>query len=120
MEKDITITPNLAELELQFEYVNSLIEQHRSSAIRMDMDEALDRAVDAKKFASTRVKPYWVKILFDGTVESGTGIVEPLYPDGHQGIANWTEEELTELTRKANARGLTMHVHVMGNKVFSM
>ena len=33
MKKDITIIPNLVELEQQFEYVNSLIEQHRSSAI---------------------------------------------------------------------------------------
>ena len=82
----------------------------------MDMDEALGRAVDTKRFASTRVMPRWIKLLFDGTVESGTGIVDPFYPDGHQGIANWTEEELTELTRKANAKGLTMHVHVMGNK----
>ena len=82
----------------------------------MDMDEALGRAVDTKRFASTRVMPRWIKLLFDGTVESGTGIVDPFYPDGHQGIANWTEEEVTELTRKANAKGLTMHVHVMGNK----
>ena len=52
----------------------------------------------------------------DGTVETGTGFVEPLYPDGHQGIPNWTEEELTELTRKANAKGLTMHIHTLGNK----
>ena len=82
----------------------------------MDMDEALGRAVDAKKFASTRVIPRWIKLLFDGGVEAGTGIVDPLYPDGHQGIANWTEEEVTELTRKANAQGLTIHIHVMGNK----
>ena len=82
----------------------------------MDMDEALARAVDAKKFESTRVIPKWIKLLFDGGVEAGTGIVDPLYPDGHQGIANWTEEEVTELTRKANAQGLTIHIHVMGNK----
>ncbi len=82
----------------------------------MDIDEALGRAVDVKKFASTHVIPRWIKILYDGTVESGTGIVDPIYPDGHQGIANWTEEEMTEMTRKANAKGLTMHVHVMGNK----
>ncbi|MBQ3726008.1 MAG: amidohydrolase family protein [Selenomonadaceae bacterium] len=81
----------------------------------MDVDEALARAVDAKKFASKRVKPRWIKLLVDGTVESGTGLIEPLYPDGHQGIANWTEEEVTELTRKANAKGLTMHIHTMGN-----
>ena len=82
----------------------------------MDMDEALGRAADAKKFASLRVLPRWIKLLFDGGVEAGTAIVDPLYPDGHQGIANWTEEEMTELARKANANGLTLHVHVMGNK----
>ena len=82
----------------------------------MDMDEALGRAVDAKKFASKRVLPRWIKLLYDGGVEAGTGIVDPLYPDGHQGIANWTEEEVTELTRKANDQGLTIHIHVMGNK----
>ena len=47
---------------------------------------------------------------------SGTGFVDPLYPDGHQGISNWSEDELTDITRKANAKGITMHVHVMGNK----
>ena len=82
----------------------------------MDMDEALARAADAKKFTSPRVKPRWIKLLMDGTVESGTGFVDPLYPDGHQGIANWTEEELTELTRKANEKGLTIHIHTLGNK----
>ena len=82
----------------------------------MDMDEALGRAVDAKKFASKRVIPGWIKILLDGTVESGTGLIDPLYLNGSQGIANWDEEGLTEITRKANAQGLTLHVHVMGNK----
>ena len=49
-------------------------------------------------------------------METDTGLVDPLYPDGHQGIANWTEQELTDITRKANANGLTMHIHSMGNK----
>ena len=82
----------------------------------MNIDEALARAVDAKKFASKRVMPRWIKLLMDGTVETGTGFVDPLYPGGHQGIPNWTEEELTYITRKANENGLTMHIHVMGNK----
>ncbi|MBQ9390296.1 MAG: amidohydrolase family protein, partial [Synergistaceae bacterium] len=38
----------------------------------MNVDEALARAVDAKKFASKRVMPRWIKLLMDGTVESGT------------------------------------------------
>ena len=75
----------------------------------MNADETLAKA-------SSHIKPNWIKILIDGTVETGTGFIEPLYPDGHQGIVNWTEEEITELTRKANANGLTMHVHAMGNK----
>jgi predicted amidohydrolase YtcJ len=49
-------------------------------------------------------------------VEGGTGFVEPLYPDGHQGLVNWEEEEFADITRKANAKGLSMHVHTMGNK----
>ena len=82
----------------------------------MDMDEALARAADAKKFSSTRVIPRWIKLLMDGTPESGTGFIDPVYLDGHQGIPNWTEEELTEITRKANEKGLTIHIHAMGNK----
>ncbi|MBQ7155942.1 MAG: amidohydrolase family protein [Synergistaceae bacterium] len=82
----------------------------------MDVDAAIAKARDAKQYASTRVKPNWMKLFMDGTVETGTGFVEPLYPDGHQGIPNWSEEELTDITRKTNENGITMHVHVMGNK----
>ena len=82
----------------------------------MDVDEAMAKASDVQKFASIHVKPNWIKLFIDGTVESGTGFVEPLYPDGHQGSENWSEEEVTDITRKANAKGLTMHIHAMGNK----
>ena len=81
-----------------------------------DVDAALKKAADVKKYASTRVKPNWIKLFMDGTVETGTGFVDPPYPDGHQGLPNWDEEELTDMTRTANANGVTMHVHVMGNK----
>ena len=82
----------------------------------MNIAEALAKAADARKFASTRVKPNWIKLFMDGTVETGTGFVDPLYPDGHQGLPNWSEEQLTDMTRVANENGVTMHVHVMGNK----
>ena len=82
----------------------------------MDIEAVMKKAADVKKYASTRVKPNWIKLFIDGTVETGTGFVDPIYPDGHQGSPNWTEEELTEMTRKANADGVTMHIHVMGNK----
>ena len=81
-----------------------------------NVDEALSKALDVQKYATKHLKTNWFKLFMDGTVEGRTGFVEPLYPDGHQGLANWTEEELTEITRKVNASGLTMHVHTMGNK----
>ena len=82
----------------------------------MDVDKTLAKAEDAKKYASAHVLPKWVKLFMDGTVEGGTGFVDPLYPGGKQGLVNWTEEEATEITRKANGNGLSMHVHTMGNK----
>ena len=82
----------------------------------MNVDEELKKAADVQKYATTHVKTNWLKLFMDGTVEGGTGFVDPLYPDGHQGLANWTEEELTDITRKTNANGISMHIHTMGNK----
>ena len=82
----------------------------------MNVEIELNNAVDVQKYATKHVKTNWLKLFMDGTVEGGTGYVEPLYPDGHQGLANWTEEELTDITRKTNANGITMHIHTMGNK----
>ena len=82
----------------------------------MNVDEELKKAAEVQKYATTHVKTNWLKLFMDGTVEGGTGFVEPLYPDGHQGLSNWTEEELTDITRKTNANGMSMHIHTMGNK----
>ena len=82
----------------------------------MNVEEHLKKAADVQKYATAHVKTNWLKLFMDGTVEGRTGFVDPLYPDGHQGLANWTEEELTDITRKTNAQGITMHIHTMGNK----
>ncbi|MBQ3726011.1 MAG: amidohydrolase family protein [Selenomonadaceae bacterium] len=81
----------------------------------MNLDEKLAQAAAVKKFNSSQVKANWIKLFMDGTVESGTGFIDPLYLDGHQGIVNWTEEEITDITRRANASGVTMHIHALGN-----
>ena len=82
----------------------------------MDVDKTLEKAYEARKYTSNHVLTNWVKLFMDGTVETGTGFVDPLYPDGHQGLVNWTEEETADITRKANGNGMSMHVHTMGNK----
>lgn len=82
----------------------------------MDIDKNLVKSLEVQKYASEHVKTNWVKLFMDGTVETGTGFIEPLYNDGHQGIANWEEDEVTYITRKSNEKNLTMHIHTMGNK----
>ena len=82
----------------------------------MDVAQTLEKAAATNKYESAHIRTNWLKMFIDGTVESGTGFVEPLYPGEKQGIPNWSEEELTDITRKANEKGITMHVHVMGNK----
>ena len=56
MEKDITIIPNLTQQEKQFEYVNSLIEQHRSSAIAKVNMEALQTNWEVGQYISQQLK----------------------------------------------------------------
>ena len=56
MERDITIIPNPTELEQQFEYVNSLIEQHRSSAIAKVNMESLLTNWEVGQYISQQLK----------------------------------------------------------------
>jgi predicted nuclease of restriction endonuclease-like (RecB) superfamily len=67
MEKDLTITPNLTQLEKQFEYVNSLIEQHRSSAIAKVNMEALQTNWEVGQYISQQLKSaHWgAKVVSD-------------------------------------------------------
>ena len=67
MGKDITIIPNLTQLEKQFEYVNSLIEQHRSSAIAKVNMEALQTNWEVGQYISQQLKSaHWgAKVVSD-------------------------------------------------------
>lgn len=56
MEKEVTIIPNNAELEIQFEYINALIEQHRSSAITKVNTEALQTNWEVGQYISQQLK----------------------------------------------------------------
>lgn len=85
-----------------------------------DVEANLAKANENKKYASGHILPRWIKLFIDGTVEGGTGYVEPLYPDGHQGIVNWEESEVTSITQKANSNDLSMHIHTMGNKAVNL
>lgn len=67
MERNIKIIPNQVELEQQFEYVNSLIELHRSSAISKVNTEALLTNWEVGQYISIQLKSaHWgAKIVSD-------------------------------------------------------
>ena len=56
MKQEITIIPNQIELEKQFEYVNSIIEQHRSSAITKVNTEVLLTNWEIGQYISMQLK----------------------------------------------------------------
>ena len=67
MKQEITITLNQMELEKQFEYVNSIIEQHRSSAITKVNTEALLTNWEIGQYISMQLKSsvWGAKIVSD-------------------------------------------------------
>ena len=67
MKKETTIIPNHTELEKQFEYINTLIEQHRSSAIAKVNTEALLTNWEVGQYISQQLKSaHWgAKVVSD-------------------------------------------------------
>lgn len=71
------------------------------------------------------ILPNYIKLFADGTVEGGTGCLLQDYvpfpaspiPGAYQGkgMPVWSEDELAEFARKANAKGIAIHVHTMGD-----
>lgn len=56
MAENITIVPNQSELETQFEFINSLIERHRSSAIALVNAEAMQMNWEIGQYISLQLK----------------------------------------------------------------
>ncbi|MCQ2306729.1 MAG: amidohydrolase family protein [Bacteroidales bacterium] len=75
-----------------------------------------------KRYQSKHVHPDYVKLFMDGCVELGTGFLLGNYPfgttdsvfSGH-GTALWTEDDMRTLVFLANAEGLSVHTHAMGD-----
>lgn len=71
------------------------------------------------------ILPNYIKLFADGTVEGGTGWLlqdyKPLpqspVPGAFQGkgMPVWTEDELAQFAAKANAAGIALHIHAMGD-----
>lgn len=71
------------------------------------------------------ILPNYIKLFADGTVEGGTGwLLQPYKPVTNgpvpgayqgEGMPVWTLDQLTQFATKANAKGIAIHVHTMGD-----
>lgn len=81
-----------------------------------EVEKELQAAVDAcNKYTSNRVHANLIKLFEDGTPESGTGYMLQPNSLNNYGMPIWQLDELKDVTLKANAKGLSMHIHAMGD-----
>lgn len=82
--------------------------------------EVVDHVLDiADKYHSKHFNPYFIKLFADGVVESQTGWLIGEYPlaeEGHKhGNIIWDKEELKDVTKYANSKGILIHTHAYGD-----
>ncbi|MCQ2112424.1 MAG: amidohydrolase family protein [Bacteroidaceae bacterium] len=80
-----------------------------------EVDADLQAVFDLNKSNTTRVHTNFIKLFIDGTAETGTGYMLIPAPDGSNGFPIWQPNELEDLTLRANKKGVTMHIHTMGD-----
>ena len=81
------------------------------------IDDRLSVASDfKKKYSSKHFQANAIKLFADGgAVEVKTGWMLEPYADGSHGNQVWPPERFDEITKKANAMGLSVHVHASGD-----
>ncbi|MCQ2346801.1 MAG: amidohydrolase family protein [Paludibacteraceae bacterium] len=81
------------------------------------IEAELEKAKQMKQYTGGHINADFVKLFIDGTVETGTGLTMEPYQITRlgNGIANWEQNEVTEITKIANNNGMTMHIHTMGD-----
>lgn len=95
-----------------------------------DMSEQIDNLVSLNKtYGTSHVRPQYLKVFMDGVVEATTGSMfkpykKSLIGNGHSnnGVvynSHWAVDRLADVTRECNAKGLTVHTHVMGDKAIA-
>lgn len=103
------------------------LKMHYEGAVRFrsleDLPSALDTAhdLDAER-ESQRVRVRTVKLFLDGTNELGSGaVIEPLLSSdngGPRGAIQMDVDELVQCIALCNARGVDLHIHIVGDRAF--
>lgn len=112
----------LRELEKQ-----GKLSMYYEGAVLVENREDLDRAVETLKkwrgkYAGRHIDIHNLKLFLDGTNEIGTSaVLEPFIndPEGEDcGTLGFSEEELYEIFMRANAEGLDVQIHLVGDRAF--
>lgn len=81
-----------------------------------DTDAGIKNAAASHKaHTSAHTEQKFVKLFADGTETTRTAYVLEPYGDGGHGVANWEDTRMDEVTAKANAAGLLVHIHAYGD-----
>ncbi len=82
-----------------------------------DMDEQIEYLSNLNKTYGTKhVLPEYLKLFMDGVVETKTGaMLKPYVDSGKPYKSFWSVDRLADITGKCNAKGLTVHIHIMGD-----
>lgn len=81
-----------------------------------NIDAEIDSLASVKTtYGTSHVRPEYLKLFMDGVVETVTGAMTKPYKDGTVYKSFWTVDRLADITEKCNDKGLTVHVHTMGD-----
>ncbi len=82
-----------------------------------DIDESVAEAYDyMNKYSSKHFKADNIKLFADGgAVEVATGWMIESYFDGSHGNQVWSTDRMNEIVKKANEKGVSVHVHASGD-----
>lgn len=73
----------------------------------------------AEKYQSKHFDPFNIKLFADGVVEAGTGWIFGEYPNAEKGKEHgnieWSQEELNQIVKYANSKGILVHTHAFGD-----
>lgn len=77
----------------------------------------LDRAIELHRTQqSERLRVVGIKVMIDGTVDGCTAALGAPYADGSSADPMWSREELTPLVIAADAAGLQVAMHAIGDE----
>lgn len=81
-----------------------------------DIDKEIEYNAElVDKYTTPHLHPNVLKMFMDGCVETNTGYILEDYPESDITGPIWTKDEVAGIVAKANAKGLTVHMHTMGD-----